>query len=369
MTYKAHIFGFEPDMTNMVSEALFFAGAEPVKFPDVAAFTKTFRQDPPALIVSTLETIRRLDLHVMMGGDEQFDDVAVLAAVGDPYDQALSETLETCALDYFLISQPYHLKRLALAIMSRNPWGETPATSGRLILAESDLERRIGIARALRIALFDVVFVDTLEDLGKRLRGDEHHSIVIANASLAGQGGFEKLHADSTVKRMPWIVYGEIEVLANTEAGHPDRLAPIGTGSNPDAILFHVQEILKKPLKDLRQSRRMPMFTPIRFQVDTLKDAIWAYTRDISLNGVFVRTVAPPPPETMLTVRFKAPTGEGIVQIGARVAWRKEHGSKGDPMKPAGMGIQFTRVSPPDGAAIEAGYGVMAGILERRREA
>mgnify|MGYP001766181073 CR=1 FL=1 len=366
MTYKAHIFGFDPEMANMVGEAMFFAGAEPVKFPDVAAFTKTFRQDPPAIIVSTLATIRRLDLNLMMGGDERFDSVAVLAAVEDPYDRTLPEALETCALDYFLMSQPYHLKRLALAIMSKNPWSEAPATSGKLILAEPMLERRIAVARALRIALFDVVFVDTIEDLAGKLRGHDHFSIAIVESGIAGLGGFEKLHEDTTVRRLPWIVYGDREVLANTEDGHPERLARVGTESNPDAILFHVQEILKKPLKDLRQSRRIPLFTPIRFQVDTIQDAVWAFTRDMSQNGLFVRTVAPPPPETMLTVSFKPPTGEGNVQVGARVAWRKECGQKGDAAKPVGMGIQFTRVSPPDGAAIEAGHRAAIEAMERR---
>lgn len=369
MTFKAHIFGFEPEMANMVGEAMFFAGAEPVKFPDVSAFTKTFRQDPPALIVSTLETIRRLDLSLMMGGDERFDGVAVLAAVEDPYDRTLPDALGTCAVDYFLMSQPYHLKRLALAIMSKNPWGETPATGGKLILAEPRLDRRIAIARALRIALFDVVFVDTIEDLAGKLKGHDHYSIAIVESGIADGGGFERLREDTTVRRLPWIVYGDREVLANTEDGHPEKLSPVGTESSPDAILFHVQEILKKPLKDLRQSRRIPLFTPIRFQVDTIKDAVWAFTRDMSLNGLFVRTVAPPPPETMLTVTFKVPTEEGTVQVGARVAWRKEHGRQGDPAKPAGMGVQFTRVSPPDGAAIEAGHRAAIEILERHGNA
>ena len=367
MSMKAHVFGFEPEMTHLVAEALFFAGAEPVEFPDVASFTRTFRQDPPAMIVSTLETIQRLDLHLMMGGDERFDGVAVLAAVEDPYDRMLPEALETCALDYFLVSQPYHLKRLALAIMSRNPWGETPIRSGSVVLADPSLERRIGIARALRIAQFDVVLVDTLDDLASRLASDERCSIAIAASSLLG-GDFEKILSNPAVKRIPWIVYGDREVLSNTVEGGADRLAPIGTESNPDAILFHVQEILKKPLKDLRRSKRLPLFTPIRFQVDTIRDAFWAYTRDMSLQGVFVRTVTPPPPETMLTVSFKPPTGEGTVQVGARVAWRREYGQKGEASRPAGMGVQFTRVSPPDGAAIEAGYRAVAGILERRRE-
>ncbi len=369
MTYKAHVFGFEPEMANMVAEALFFAGAEPVKFQDVASFSKSFQHDPPAMIVSTLETIGRLDLHIMMSGDERFDDVSVLVAVNDPYDRLLTEALETCALDYFLLSQPYHLKRLALAIMSKNPWGETPATSGRLILAESNLERRIGIARVLRIALFDVVFVDTLDDLARKLKEDHHCSIAMANQALVGSQGYARIHEDTAIKRMPWLVYGERAVMANTEEGHPEKLVLVGMEASADALLFHVQEILQKPLKDLRRSKRIPLFTPLSFKVDTIHDSVWAYTRDMSLEGLFVRTVAPPPPETMLTVTFKAPTAEGTVTVGARVAWRKEFGQKSDATKPSGMGIQFSRVSAPDGAAIEAGYRTMIDILDRQRKA
>ena len=111
------------------------------------------------------------------------------------------------------------------------------------------------------------------------------------------------------------------------------------------------------------------MFAPVRFQVETLRDVVWAYTRDISLNGLFIRTIVPPPPETMLTISFRPPTGEGSVQVGARVAWRKEFGSGADPMKPSGVGVQFTRVSVPDGAAIEAGYGVLGDLLDKQSDA
>ncbi len=364
MTYRAHIFGFEADMTGMISEALFFAGAEPVRFQDVTSFTKSFKLEPPSLIVLPLAAAEQLDLHVILGSDERFDKVAVLVAVDDPYEPGLRGTLENCALDYFLTSQPYHLKRLALAVMSRNPWSEAPTTSGRLLLAEADLERRIGLARAMRIAQFDVAFADTTEDLVKRLSGEESHSIVVANQSIASEETFQDCFKNPDLRRVPWIVYGDREIKANTEQGKPDALATVGTDPNPDTVLFHVQDILKKPLKDLRQSRRMPMFTPVRYQVDTLRDAVWSFTRDISLNGIFIRTIAPPPPETMVTVSFRAPTGEGTVQLGARVAWRKDFGSSTDPMKPAGMGIQFTRLSAPDGAAIEAGYRALGDLLD-----
>jgi len=364
MSFKAHIFGFEAEMTSMISEALFFAGADTVKFPDIASFTKTFKLDPPTMIILPLAAARQIDLHVILGSNERFDRVAVLVAVDDPYEPGLRSMLESCALDYFLTSQPYHLKRLALAVMSHNPWSEAPTTSGRLLLLESNLERRIGVARAMRIAQFDVSFADTIEDLETRLSADGSHSIVIANQALASSEAFRRCCKDHVERRLPWIVYTDQEILANTREGMPDELVPVGRDPNPDSLLFHVQDILKKPLKDLRRSKRVPMFTPVRFQVDTLRDIVWAFTRDLSLNGIFIRTVAPLPPETMITVSFMVPTGEGTVKVGARVAWRKEYGQAADPMKPSGMGIQFTRVSGPDGAAIEAGYGALSRLLE-----
>jgi len=364
MTYKAHIFGFDADMSGMIGDALFFAGAEPVRFQDVASFTKTFRQEPPSIIAAPLAILHQLDLHVMLGGDERFDQVAVLAAVEDPYDPQLRETLESSALDYFLVSQPYHLKRLALAVMSRSPWGENPATSGRLLLAEANLERRIGIARAMRIARFDVSFADTAEDLEERLRSGEPTTIVIANLATAGRKVFEECFRDGAIRKVPWIAYSDREILANSAEGKLDRLEPVGTDPNPDTLLFHAQEILKKPQKDLRKCKRLPMSTPVSFRVDTLRETVWAYTRDFGLKGIFIRTAAPPPPETMVTVSFRAPTAEGMTQVGARVAWRKDYGESRDPMKPAGMGVHFTRVSAPDSAAIEAGYKALGKQIE-----
>lgn len=364
--HRAYIFGFEPEMTTLVNETLFFAGAEPARFDDVTSFTKAFKQEPPVLIVLPLRTLQQLDLHVMLGSDPRFDGVNVIVAADDPYDPGLKEALESCAIDYFLVSQPYHLKRLAMAVMSRNPWSEAPTTSGRLMLAEANLERRIAIARVMRIAQFDVLFVDNAEDLSQRLKGEEACSIVLAAHSIATEEVFTDCFKDSDIRRLPWIVYSDSEMLANTEAGKPEKLSRIGAEPNPDTLLFHVQDVLKKPLEEMRQSKRLPMYTPVRFSVDTLRDSVWAFTRDISLNGIFVRTVAPPPPETIVTVNFRAPTAEGTVQLGGRVAWRKEFGQTTDPMKPPGMGIQFMRVSAPDGAAVEAGYDALGSLLEQQ---
>jgi hypothetical protein len=365
--HKAHIFGFDQEMTTLVNETLFFAGAEPTRFADVTSFTKAFKKEPPALIVLPLKTLKQLELHVMLGSDPRFDSVNVITAADDPYDADLRDALESCAIDYFLTSQPYHLKRLAMAVMSRNPWSEAPTTSGRLMLAEADLERRIAIARVMRIAQFDVLFVDDPEDLLARLRGEEGCSIVVASRSIASGDLFERSLQDSDIKRLPWLVYGDEGILSNTDGGDHKKLSRIGAESNPDTLLFHVQDILKKPLEEMRQSKRQPMYTPVRFSVDTLRDSVWAYTRDMSLKGIFVRTIAPPPPETIVTVNFRVPTAEGTVQVGGRVAWRKEFGTAADPMKPPGMGLELIRVSAPDGAAIEAGYNALTELLERRQ--
>ncbi len=361
--HRAHVSGFDQEMTSLVSETLFFAGADPLRFDDITSFTKAFKQQPPSLIVLPLRMLEQLDLHLMLGSDARFDGVSVIVAVDDPYSPGLRSALESCAIDYFLTSQPYHLKRLAMAVMSTNPWSETPMTSGRLLLVEPSLERRIAIARLMRIARFDVLFVDDREGLVESLSGDRPCSMVIACRAMITDELFLALNNDPSIRRMPWVVYGGNEILSNTQGGATDRLVRIGADPNPDTIMFHVQDILNRPLEDLRTSRRLPMFTPLRFQVDNIRDSVWAFTRDISLNGLFIRTLAPPPPETVVTLDFRSPTAEGTVKVGGRVAWRKEFGRKADPMKPPGMGVQFTRVSAPDGAAVKAGYNALAELL------
>ncbi|MDD5306866.1 MAG: PilZ domain-containing protein, partial [Deltaproteobacteria bacterium] len=80
-------------------------------------------------------------------------------------------------------------------------------------------------------------------------------------------------------------------------------------------------------------------------------------TYNVNLNGLFVRTIAPPPLQSIVECRFRPPCGDGEVALPAQVVWRKEFAAAGKVLSPAGIGLQFLDgAKPADHAGYEAGY-------------
>lgn len=359
---KACIYGFDTTLMAALKEILYFAGSDPFEAEDVSSFSKIFKKDPPDIMVMSLEALEMLDFQIMVGSDSQFDDMAILLGVRDVFSPRLRNILETCAMDYFLASQPYHLKRLAMAVMATNPWSEVPTISGKLLLADGNLERRIAIARSLRIAKFDVEFAQSPDDLREKIVREHNYRMILSSLNIGVEDAiaiFRNVFEKADTKKVPWLIYETNNILANVKGDSPKELVKIGGDLSPETISFHVQSILSTPLKELRKSERLPFFTPVKFIIERIREEIWGFSTDISENGIYIRTLIPPPPDTMLTISFKAPTAEGMVQVGARVAWRKEYGDKSCPSKLPGFGIQFARVAAPDEAAILSGYHIL----------
>lgn len=77
---------------------------------------------------------------------------------------------------------------------------------------------------------------------------------------------------------------------------------------------------------------------------------LFAYIRDISATGLFVRTNEPEPPGTRLNVRFTPPDGDpaGRLELEAEVIWvNKFRPGHSDNIHP-GMGVRFVDLSPDD---------------------
>ncbi len=87
----------------------------------------------------------------------------------------------------------------------------------------------------------------------------------------------------------------------------------------------------------------------IRFKVECRGKKYWQYVdaMNISAGGMFIFTEKSEPVETKLEVMFELT--DKLIKADAVVAWVREKTIKdknGDIIKPAGMGLKFSKLSP-----------------------
>ena len=93
--------------------------------------------------------------------------------------------------------------------------------------------------------------------------------------------------------------------------------------------------------RERREHERVAM----RLEVDYRSDDtfLFAYITDMSAMGIFIQTVTPKPPGTLLNLRFRTKDGKRL-DIDGRVIWiNQPHGA--DSINP-GMGVQFVDMTP-----------------------
>jgi type IV pilus assembly protein PilZ len=75
---------------------------------------------------------------------------------------------------------------------------------------------------------------------------------------------------------------------------------------------------------------------------------LFAYIRDISATGIFVRTNSPEPPGTQLNLRFTPPSADSPLELEGEVIWINPYRpGQPDNLHP-GMGIRFIGLSDDD---------------------
>jgi c-di-GMP-binding flagellar brake protein YcgR len=112
------------------------------------------------------------------------------------------------------------------------------------------------------------------------------------------------------------------------------------TEINPDDRHMLLRLIHQKT-GDRRLMRRAPLAT----QVECDRCMSLAFSRDISLGGMFIETTDPLPVGSPLTVRFNLDHKDKVVTATAHVAYHVEK---------MGMGIFFSEMDPRDHAAVQA---------------
>jgi molecular chaperone DnaK len=102
-----------------------------------------------------------------------------------------------------------------------------------------------------------------------------------------------------------------------------------------------------------RHAPRVPADLDIRLGYGSVDEFIERHALNISRGGIFVRTLAPEPPGTPLTLSIALESGEKVIIGKGVVAWTTAPAAPGEPQHPPGMGIRFTELDTASQALID----------------
>jgi DNA-binding response OmpR family regulator/Tfp pilus assembly protein PilZ len=285
-------------------------------------------------------------------------DTPVVAVVAAPWSQELLETF-ALGVDDYVPAAELGLLRDKLVALRGGPGGAALHLSGRVVLADSDRERRVHLARHLRKMGLQVDFAVS----GVGLPDEVAVKLVVASCDLPPDGAARALQQFRTGPgvRIPWVLVGTSEELAAARAlldeqpgvNYTDR------SSDPARIVFTANQLMIGSVRSMRRSPRLSYESAVRFELlgETAapQPQMWGYSYNINRGGLYIRTLTPPALGQDLSLEILPPHGRGHAIVDAKVVWRQEYaGSKG---YPPGVGVEYAPVQAlPDAAALEAGY-------------
>jgi len=183
--------------------------------------------------------------------------------------------------------------------------------------------------------------------------------LVVAHSVLPPDGalrGLRKFRSESGAGT-PWVVFGsrpELESIQEQVNGE-GNLALFDTSVDTSQIVSVVNALFSKEVLTQRKTARHAYESPVRWQPADSDEARWGYLYNINRDGVYVRTLTPPPQGTRVSLEFSPPFGCGRVVVESTAVWRQPFCSRRG--QPPGFGVRYAEELPiADAAALEAGY-------------
>ena len=324
---------------------------------EVKSFYKVrdeLEQEPPLCILANCETSVGQEICLGARISAALQDLPILAVVENPWSTEVRDAF-AMGVDDFLPRR--ELEHLSLKLLSIRRKGQAPAAdkASRVVLADPDRDRRVHLARALRTLGMALHF--TLEC--SEVPATDDVRLVVAHCALPPDGGPACMlrHRDATKTTVPWILVGtaaDLRQARETLDAQP-LLHLFDSKSDATQVVSVANDLLRATLESQRASVRLPYESGVVFNIPGSWQQVWAYTFNISLGGLFVRTVAPPPLSATMELEFCPPFSEQRVRLPGTVVWRQEYtGSRG---YPSGFGIQFRANAPErDSGLLAQGY-------------
>jgi hypothetical protein len=107
----------------------------------------------------------------------------------------------------------------------------------------------------------------------------------------------------------------------------------------PDELVFLANESTMRDHGRLRAAPRFPCAALVRFRE---AGGPWRHglSYNISVSGLYVRTILPPPGDTVIDLEIWPASGE-VIAARTRVAWRRPFAARANRSVPTGMGLKL----------------------------
>lgn len=253
-------------------------------------------------------------------------------------------------------------KRSALLGRLRRLPSEIPVpesdSRGVAIVADPDRDRRLVRARVLRNAGYAVQFAISADDLARSY--EEGPKLVIIDEELEG-GRVALTAARETTNTLYLAAPRRIGALSAELPQNRHTLVADGFAP-PENIVFLANELSRGGVSDKRASKRLLYGTRVAFRGEGREEEDFGYSYNISLGGLYVRTLAVPDDERVW-LEMRPPRSDRLVRVEGEVVWRRPFGPLGFATVPPGFGVRIVDATASNRAAWEAGYTAFAAAL------
>ncbi len=261
-------------------------------------------------------------------------------------------------------------RAMAAVVTQNEDWQSMRAPAGLVVLAHQDRYTRMRIGQVLRKNGFDLHFAGSTEELVDVVETHCPRAVITA-ANLPPRTPVT--YFGTLEHSCPWIALTPPHQMTILEKaiGDTEGIKLLDESSDAESLTFVLNDFLAPKQKSERRTPRILYGTPVVFcpRGGDWEEAFYGFSYNVNIGGLFVRTLTPPPMQSLLSVKFTPPMGQGCVVITAQVVWRKEIGSTEGPATPEGMGVQFVDAMPADLAGFETGYNMMRDNDDHRKAA
>jgi CheY-like chemotaxis protein len=320
----------------------------------------------PDAILLRLDSAHLEEFATTLHTHPKLEGVPLLAILPQLTQSAAVRATSLGADDFLALDDLPGLLPSKLAAATRDAAERPRPQQCKVLVADaSPLHGRV-LTRLLSEAGFAVVPVTSAAAIGEELAGGRGYGLLVIDLDLVDgdPAGFIARARLALGEAMPpaiaMIHPGVEPATAAAAAGagfrhlHDKRRAP-------DELVFLAHEASVTDHAKLRSSPRLLCAVLVGFR---RPEGRWEYglSQNLSLSGLYVRTIDPPQPGLVIDLDFTPPGCDDPIQARGQVMWRKDFAARAVRASPTGMGLKL--VDPDE--SVQRGMALAARALSRQ---